>query len=324
VVRNESDAPTLGFRDARGIPAGQLDDGDIPPLRVWPHVVSHSSSTERPRIAEFLIVTFTISWGSWAFVLIHGGDHLSGIDLPFFVLGSFGPLLSACFMRVVHGPVARKRRRSWRIRHLVPVLALGAAGTVAALVGGVATGQRTFDAHDGSQALTSFGSPILFLLVYLVVGPLSEEPGWRGYLLPRLRLRLTPLKVGLFFGPLWAIWHLPLFLIPGTYQHDQGIWSLGGAMFLISTMGLTVAVSFAFEKIGGLPASIIVHFTSNTLPAVLGLTTEANVVWDAVGKVLLAAVLLLFFWREPGTQAGTLPEGPVAGWRPGLETGLEA
>jgi hypothetical protein len=78
--------------------------------------------------------------------------------------------------------------------------------------------------------------------------------------------------------------------------------SVGGAMFLISTMGLTVAISFAFEKIGGLPAAIIVHFTSNTLPAVLGLTTEANVVWDAVGKVLLAAALLIFFWREPATQ----------------------
>jgi hypothetical protein len=67
-------------------------------------------------------------------------------------------------------------------------------------------------------------------------------------------------------------------------------------------MGLTVAVSFAFEKLGGLPSSVTVHFMSNTLPAVLGLTTEANIVWDAVGKVLLAAVLLLFFWREPGTQ----------------------
>jgi uncharacterized protein len=265
--------------------------------------VSRSRRSERPRIVEFLVVTFAISWGCWAFVLIHGGDHLSGINGPFFVLGSFGPLLGACFIRVVHGPAATKRRRSWRVRYLVPAVALGCAGSVAALVGGVATGERTFDAHDAAQALTSYGgSPILFLLVYLIVGPLSEEPGWRGYLLPRLRVHLTPLKVGLFFGPLWAIWHIPLFLIRGTYQYQQGIWTVGGAMFLISTMGLTVAVSFAFEKLGGLPSSVTVHFMSNTLPAVLGLTTEANIVWDAVGKVLLAAVLLLFFWREPGTQ----------------------
>jgi uncharacterized protein len=282
---------------------GQHHDDDNPPLRVWPHVVSRSGRSERPRIAEFLVVTFTISWGSWAFVLIHGGDHLSGINLPFFVLGSFGPLLAACFIRVIHGPAAAKRRRSWRTRNVVLALALGSAGTVAALIGGAATGQRTFDAHDAAQALTSYGgSPVLFLLVYLIVGPLSEEPGWRGYLLPRLRLHLTPLKVGLFFGPLWAIWHLPLFLIPGTYQYQQGIWTVGGAMFLISTVGLTVAVSFAFEKLGGLPSSVTVHFMSNTLPAVLGLTTEANVAWDAAGKVLLAAVILLFFWREPGTR----------------------
>jgi len=255
--------------------------------------VSRGSGTERPRITEFLFVTFTISWGSWAFVLVRGGDHLSGINLPFFVLGSFGPLLAAGFIRVAHGRAATRRRRSWQIRYLVPALALGAAGTVAAFAGGAATGQRTFDSAAATEALTSFGSPLVFLVVYLVVGPLSEEPGWRGYLLPALRLRLTPLEVGLFFGPLWAIWHLPLFLIPGTYQHHQGIWSVGGAMFLISTMGLTVAVSFAFEKLGGLPSAVIVHFVSNTLPAVLGLTTQANIAWDAVGKVFLAAVLLV-------------------------------
>ncbi len=117
--------------------------------------------------------------------------------------------------------------------------------------------------------------------------------------------------MGLFFGPLWAIWHLPLFLIRGTYQNEQGIWSLGGAMFLISTMGLTVAVSFAFEKLGGLPAAIIVHFTANTLPAVLGLTTQANVVWDAAGKALLASVVLRFLWREPGKEEPRAAPRPV-------------
>jgi hypothetical protein len=87
-------------------------------------------------------------------------------------------------------------------------------------------------------------------------------------------------------------------------------------MFLISTMGLAVAVSFAFEKLGGLPASIIVHFTANTLPAVLGLDTEANVVWDAVGKVLLAAILLIFFWREPATGTANSGGDPVEARRP--------
>jgi membrane protease YdiL (CAAX protease family) len=272
--------------------------------------MSRIDTSPRSRIAEFLTVTFVISWGCWAFVLIHGGDYSSGIDLPFFVLASFGPLFAALIMRLLHGRTLRKTpRRPRRVRYLLTAVALGTAGTVAGLLGGAATGQSTFDFHDGLEALTSYGNPILFLLVYLIVGPISEEPGWRGYLLPRLRVRLTPLRVGLFFGPVWAIWHLPLFLIHGTYQNQQGIFTVGGAMFLISTMGLTVAVSFAFEKLGGLPASIIVHFTANTLPAVLGLETQANVVWDAVGKVLLAAVLLIFVWREPATRDAKVTSG---------------
>lgn len=286
--------------------------------------MTRTDSPTKPRIAEFLIVTFVISWGCWAFVLVHGGDYLSLPSLPFFVLASFGPLLSALILRVVHGRTVRtSSRRPRRVRCLLVALGLGAAGTVAGLIGGAATGQSTFDVHAGGDALTSYGSPIAFLLVYLVVGPLSEEPGWRGYLLPRLRIRLTPLKVGLLFGPVWAIWHLPLFLIRGTYQYQQGILTLGGAMFLISTVGLTVALSFAYEKLGGLSASVIAHFTANTLPAVLGLDTPANVVWDAVGKVLLATVLLTFFWREPagaetsiaahgGTESTTTGDGDSA------------
>lgn len=285
--------------------------------------MTRTDSPAKPRIAEFLVITFAISWGCWSFVLVHGGDYQSLPNVPLFVLASFGPLLSALIMRIVHGrTVHTGPRRRWRIRCLLVALGLGAAGTVAAVIGGAATGQSTFDLRAGGDALTSYGSPAAFVLVYLVVGPLSEEPGWRGYLLPRLRVRLTPLQVGLFFGPLWAIWHLPLFFIHGTYQYQQGIVSLGGAMFLISTMGLTVAISFAFEKLGGLPAAIIVHFTANTLPAVLGLTTEANVVWDAAGKVLLATVLLIFVWREPARLGDERPRtlGAVRSAPPALGT----
>jgi membrane protease YdiL (CAAX protease family) len=45
-------------------------------------------------------------------------------------------------------------------------------------------------------------------------GPVFEEIGWRGFALPRLQRLHGPLVGTLILGTLWALWHLPLFLIP--------------------------------------------------------------------------------------------------------------
>jgi uncharacterized protein len=54
----------------------------------------------------------------------------------------------------------------------------------------------------------------LFVLVFILGGPLLEEPGWRGFVLPRLERLHGPLVGTLILGVLWALWHLPEFLVP--------------------------------------------------------------------------------------------------------------
>src|SRR4051794_8829635 len=53
----------------------------------------------------------------------------------------------------------------------------------------------------------------LFVYVFFLGGPLGEEPGWRGFALPRLQRLHGPLVGSLILGPLWALWHLPLFFV---------------------------------------------------------------------------------------------------------------
>ncbi len=55
-----------------------------------------------------------------------------------------------------------------------------------------------------------FGMAILMFLYNVAYSAFSEEPGWRGFALPRLQAKFNPLVASLILGVLWAVWHAPL------------------------------------------------------------------------------------------------------------------
>lgn len=246
----------------------------------------------------YLVLTFALSWAAWGIVLVQGVGYLTVTTLPFFVFASFGPWVAAVVMRRWASPghtpdAAGVRDRRAALIGLPAAFVLGVVGALVAAGGTFAVGEAGVDLVQGGAALSSYGLPVFFLVVTLVMGPLSEEPGWRGYLYPRLRQVGGIGRIGLVFGPVWALWHLPLFFIPGTYQQSVGVFTEGGLLFLLSTMALTVMISFTFEHLGGLPAAIVVHFGSNGADPLLGLTSQAANAWETGAKVVLAVALVL-------------------------------
>ena len=83
--------------------------------------------------------------------------------------------------------------------------------------------------------------PHLFL-PNLLVAPLGEEPGWRGFALPRLQKRLHPLAAAVVLGFLWANWHLPLFLVS---FYTTPYW-----LYVPFLMGASVIIGIGFEVSG--------------------------------------------------------------------------
>jgi len=55
--------------------------------------------------------------------------------------------------------------------------------------------------------------PVIFLVTFVSGGPIAEELGWRGFARTRLQAWLSPTAAGLVVGGVWALWHLPLFIV---------------------------------------------------------------------------------------------------------------
>jgi membrane protease YdiL (CAAX protease family) len=73
------------------------------------------------------------------------------------------------------------------------------------------------DPTDGILAALPRALPVFaLLLLFPLSGAFGEELGWRGFALPRLLARRSPLAASLLLGVLVAGWHAPLFAAAST------------------------------------------------------------------------------------------------------------
>jgi membrane protease YdiL (CAAX protease family) len=87
-------------------------------------------------------------------------------------------------------------------------------------------------------------------------GPLFEEFGWRGFLQSRLQLSLRPWSSAIVVGVMWAVWHLPFFIL--------GWGGVTFQLFLIILIGVSVIIAFAFNASGeSVLVAILMHSAFN-------------------------------------------------------------
>jgi len=134
-------------------------------------------------------------------------------------------------------------------------------------------------------------------------GPLGEEPGWRGFALPRLQDGRSPLHASLILGLLVAGWHLPLVFLPGEEL---------APVLLLATVAVTFVYTWIFNHTGGSAfMTLVTHAAEGTITlGALGFVAadESRVTalyaaaWCAVAIGLL--ILDWRFWRasSPSSQ----------------------
>jgi CAAX protease family protein len=101
----------------------------------------------------------------------------------------------------------------WLVALFLPSLLLAVSLAVA-----VFSGERPAESATAGLPLHSW-LPFAMrsvLFTAFVVG-IGEEVGWRGWMLPELQKRFSPLKSSALLGVIWGFWHFPLFII-GAYS----------------------------------------------------------------------------------------------------------
>lgn len=210
-------------------------------------------------LIPFLAITFGLTWGLAALLMVFY-DQIVAIfgevnaSNPLFILAVYAPGIAGVIMILRHyglrglGSFLR-RLTLWRAPlpwWLFLILGIPLIIYTAAAVKGTISDPFAFS--PWYQVLPAIAAAIF-------LGPI-EEFGWRGIALPLLQRKYSPFWAGLILGGIWALWHIPSFLIGGTPQSN---WSF--IPYFAGIIAISVILTPFFNSArGSLLISALFHF----------------------------------------------------------------
>lgn len=260
---------------------------------------AQTSWLKRHQLLAFFVLTFVLTWVGWFLALLLPLPSLA--DGLLFRIAGFGP---ACAALILTGITAGKQGvrallgglLQWRVGlrwYLVVFfsfwLFIPAALALNVLLGGTL---------PGYALQTPWYKPLLLYLVGWPIGtllaPPAEEPGWRGFALPRLLNKYNALLASVFLGVIWAIWHFPLFLTPDGGKGYEGLPDF--VVFIPFVVALSILIAWVYVNTkGSLLISLLFHGTINTITAYQVLPIQGHdrpailltiVLWVAVAIIV--------------------------------------
>jgi CAAX protease family protein len=205
-------------------------------------------------LVVFFVLAYALSW-SWVIPLVTAHEVVRrGEGWPTHLPALFGPAIAAVVVTAwtMGRPGLRDlaaRMIRWRVGvrwwlvAVSPLVLLGLGLAAMAAAGQALPGAGDFGRFSGIPA-----SGLAGVLLLLVAAGLGEETGWRGYALPKLQRRFSPLASSLIVAVLWFGWHLPQFFLIASYR-DNGPFQYVG-FFLGLTCG-AVVLTWLYNRSGG-------------------------------------------------------------------------
>lgn len=263
------------------------------------------------RPLRFYATCFAVTWAFWiTAAIISGTQNDNGLSSLLMLLGLIAPAVTAVVTVLTSGSKELKQDLKGKLigfYRLKPSSILFAvSGFIVIVVISIllsllfGQGLEQFAFTEGFSFSVGGVSALLTILLASVI----EEVGWRGYGEDSVAFYCTWFKESIIFGLVWALWHLPLFWIQGTYHYGLRELGLGYVLnFLISVMPLGFLTTWVYVKNNrSMLACIIFHLFVNTMQEKIAMTPQTKCVETIV--VFLAAILVvatnkdMFFEKE--------------------------
>jgi membrane protease YdiL (CAAX protease family) len=246
----------------------------------------------------FVLFSHGWTWAFWSVPILAGWPAFEQPGIAFLLLGGAGvPVGGVAMTYHVEGRQGLQDLRdrlldtdriTWRWALLVGGLWLGLAIVAAGLAALLGDGQPLALAAELTTA--GPGELLLSLVAILLIGPLPEEVGWRGYWLDRLQRRYSALTSSLVLGVAWAAWHAPLFVMVGYFSR----WDFDPqpTQFAVAILLGAVLYTWVYNNTErSLLAMVGLHFAGNATGQFLDLSATAQQVELIVTAALVVVVV---------------------------------
>lgn len=235
-----------------------------------------------------MIVAFGTSWAIWA-PLVLDSSHAREVAWLLYYSGVIGPTVAALLCASYSSDPGSLFRRvgRWRVSliwyavaMLLPFAIRGAAVATVLL----------YDDHGWRVVFRPAEVVMRTTGLMLLLVPL-EEIGWRGYALPILQRRYTPLISSVILGSIWALWHFPLAWATVGYQRTENPWSYM-AWFFITIIPVSCLATWVFNRTGeSIPLVSLFHVTINMADFIMVLPARTGQVVLLITFVLTTAIV---------------------------------
>jgi uncharacterized protein len=105
---------------------------------------------------------------------------------------------------------------------------------------------------------------VVITLAFITMMALTEEIGWRGYLLPRVQSLISRRKAALTVGFIHGLFHMPLMLLTTTYNSGGNRWAVATS-FMVLLTAAGVFYAWLVARSGSVWPAAFAHSTVNTL-----------------------------------------------------------
>src|ERR1700712_5737404 len=210
-------------------------------------------------LLAYVLLAYGFSW-LWLLPLVVTGLVVQqGQGWPTHFPALIGPMVAAILVAARTGTLRRLLRSMVRVRvpwrwwawALSPLVLL-AIGLVTEMATGAQLPQPAdFAQMSGLPSAIGVGG----VLVLVLVMGFGEETGWRGFALPLLQRRFSPLTAMLVLAVIWAGWHLPMFLVVNSFRGFSVGTSVG---WLLGLTAGSIVLGWLYNRSGGSVALVAV------------------------------------------------------------------